>query len=182
LVFLLFTSIVIFYIAYRFIYWDRLYINILLKQKKQLTLFAELFEQLHESLVITNKQQEIIKINKAFEKTTGYKEAEVIGKPLHIINSGIHKKDYQIWKIVQEQGSWQGEFLNQRKDGKIYPEKLSISKITDDKGEITNYIGIFTDITKIRQAEGKIDFLTYYDPITQLPRRSFFLIQTDNHD
>ncbi|MBO8157356.1 MAG: EAL domain-containing protein [Bacillaceae bacterium] len=179
--FLLFTALIMFYIAKRFIFRDREYIRLLLKQKQQLKLYASVFEQMKEGLMIADKDKKIIKVNPAFIQTTGYTDREVIGKPAGILKSGLHNRDFykKMWESIRTKGQWHGEIINQRKSGEFYPEKLSINSIKNDNGEVENYVGIFTDITEERKAEGKIDFLTYYDPITHLPRRKLFLAQTD---
>lgn len=178
--FLAFTSIIIFYIAWRFIYWDRTYITVLLKNRQKLQLFARVFEQLQEGLVITDENQRITNVNKAFEEITGFTEKDVLGKPLSSIKTGVEKKEnfQQIWNTVNKEGSWSGEFINQKKNGRLYPEKLSLTKISNCHGNKTNFIGVFSDITEERNAKGKIDFLTYHDPITHLPRRALFLMIT----
>lgn len=177
--FLLFTALIMFYIALRFIFRDRQYIQLLLNQKQQLKLYATVFERMQEGLMITDKNKRIVKINPAFTRTTGYTAKEVIGKSAGILKSGLHHRNFykKMWESIYTTGKWQGEIINQRKNGEFYPEKLSINSIKNNNGEIENYIGIFTDITNERKAEGKIDFLTYYDPITHLPRRKFFLAQ-----
>lgn len=181
-VFLLITIAIMFYISLRFIYRDREQIRTLVDQQLELTIYKSIFDQMHEGLVITNNKEEIITINPSFTEMTGYEENEVIGKTPSILSSGLHSREFysNLKKDLKKTGSWHGEIINQRKNGQIYPEQLSISEIRNMSGEITNYIGVFTDISSQRNAEGKIEFLTHYDSYTRLPKFSLFMKHLSN--
>lgn len=181
-VFLLITTAIMFYISLRFIYRDREQIRTLVDQQLELTIYKSIFDQMHEGLVITNNKEEIITINPSFTKMTGYNENEVIGKTPSILSSGLHSREFysNFKKELKKTGRWHGEIINQRKNGQIYPEQLSISEIRNMNGSITNYIGVFTDISSQRNAEGKIEFLTHYDSYTRLPKFSLFMKHLSN--
>ncbi len=181
-VFLLITTAIMFYISLRFIYRDREQIRTLVDQQLELTIYKSIFDQMHEGLVITNNKEEIITINPSFTEMTGYMENEVIGKTPSILSSGLHSREFyaNLKKELKKTGRWHGEIINQRKNGQIYPEQLSISEIRNMNGSITNYIGVFTDISSQRNAEGKIEFLTHYDSYTRLPKFSLFMKHLSN--
>ncbi|WP_374723995.1 putative bifunctional diguanylate cyclase/phosphodiesterase [Calidifontibacillus erzurumensis] len=182
-IFLLITLPIMFYIAYRFIYRSMEQIEILTDQQLKLTIYKSVFDQMNEGLVITNAKEEIIKVNPSFTVMTGYREDEVIGKTPAILSSGLHSREFydNMKKELRENGRWQGEIINQRKNGQFYPEQLSISEIRNLKGEITHYIGVFTDMTHQRKAEGKIEFLTHYDTHTKLPKYNLFMKHLHNY-
>lgn len=181
-IFLLITAAIMFYISLRFIYRDREQIRQLVDQQLELTIYKSIFDQMREGLVITNNKEEIITINSSFTEMTGYEENEVIGKTPSILSSGLHSREFysNLKKELRKNGRWQGEIINQRKNGQIYPEQLSISEIRNMNGSITNYIGVFTDISTQRKAEGKIEFLTHYDSYTRLPKFSLFMKHLSN--
>lgn len=181
-VFLLITTAIMFYISLRFIYRDREQIRTLVDQQLELTIYKSIFDQMHEGLVITNNKEEIITINPSFTEMTGYKENEVIGKTPSILSSGLHSREFytNLKKELKKNGRWHGEIINQRKNGQIFPEQLSISEIRNMNGVVTNYIGVFTDISSQRKAEGKIEFLTHYDSYTRLPKFSLFMKHLSN--
>jgi diguanylate cyclase (GGDEF)-like protein len=79
-----------------------------------------------------------------------------------------------MWEQLQAEGTWSGEIWNRRKNGEIYPEWLSISKVEDRNGQVLNYIGLFMDITAIKTADDRIRYLAHHDPLTRLPNRSLF--------
>jgi PAS domain S-box-containing protein len=89
----------------------------------------------------------IIAANQAFSNTTGYDVAEVVGKNPRMFNSGRHDAEFfkEFWTTLQSKGIWQGEIWNRRKNGEIFPEWLRISTISNDRGEVTHYLSIFSD-------------------------------------
>ena len=138
----------------------------------ELRIAATAFES-QEGMSITDADQVILKVNKAFTRITGYSPAEVIGQSHALLNSGRH--DVHFYQALQhslkQNGYWEGEIWNRRKNGEIYPAWLSITTVSDADNRITNYVAAFTDITKDKEAEEIIHNLAYYDPLTALPNR-----------
>jgi len=138
----------------------------------ELRIAATAFES-QEGMSITDANQTILKINKAFTRITGYSPEEVIGKTHALLNSG--RQDGHFYSVLQhalkQDGYWEGEIWNRRKNGEIYPQWLSITTVSDANNQITNYVAAFTDITKDKEAEETIHNLAYYDPLTALPNR-----------
>jgi len=181
--FLLITTMIMFYISLTFIYRYRQQIKILMNQQLELKIYKSIFDQMHEGLVITDSNEKILSVNPSFTVMTGYREDEVIGKTPAILSSGIHSQEFysNMKKELQKTGRWQGEIVNQRKNGQIFPEQLSISEIRNTDGTITNYIGVFTDISYQRKVEGKVEFLTHYDSFTRLPKFNLFMKHLHNY-
>ena len=147
----------------------------------KLQLLARLFEQSSEGLLITNSQQQVVMVNQAFCNISGYRPEEVVGKDPKLLSSGKHDKAFyqKMWQAIQQQGVWKGEIWNRRKDGTIYPEWLSISKIDGpEPGEIY-YVGLFSDITQYKEDEAQIRFLAQYDALTSLPNRALLMDRTE---
>ena len=143
---------------------------------ERLQLFVKMFDNSGEAIVITDAQLKIIAVNPAFYAITQYVEEEVIGKNPNILRSGRQdEKFYQaMWRSINETGMWQGEIWNRRKNGEIYPEWLSIGTVKNTHDEIINYIALFSDITKRKEAEAHIERLAHYDSLTLLPNRALF--------
>ncbi|MFA6062602.1 MAG: diguanylate cyclase [Gallionella sp.] len=143
---------------------------------ERLQLFAKMFENSGEAIIITDAAKNILTVNPAFEQITEYSLTEVIGHNPGMLSSG--KQDaafYQkMWTSISEKGSWSGEIWNRRKSGEIYPEWLSIGSVKNGKGQVINYISLFSDITKRKEAEQRIQFMAHYDSLTQLPNRALF--------
>ncbi|MBV5278097.1 MAG: diguanylate cyclase, partial [Campylobacteraceae bacterium] len=151
-----------------------------LKQKEiQLEQSAVFYENSNEGIVITDTKGKIVSVNKAFCKITGFTKDEAIGKTPKLFNSGIHDKNFyeNMWDSLKNNGSWQGEIWNKRKNGEIYPEWLSIAKAVNPKYNEEFFIAIFTDITTLKEADKKLHFYANHDVLTGLANR----VQFDAH-
>jgi diguanylate cyclase (GGDEF)-like protein/PAS domain S-box-containing protein len=140
-------------------------------------LLAEIYSSSYSGVMITDFQGHIVEVNAAFSRITGYSAEEVRGKNPQILSSGQHDHLYfeEMWTRIKTDGHWQGEIWNRRKSGEIYPEWLSINPVRDKSGQITNYVGMFSDISQRKDAEAKIHQLAFYDSLTKLPNRQFLL-------
>jgi diguanylate cyclase (GGDEF)-like protein/PAS domain S-box-containing protein len=144
------------------------------RAEAQLRLAARVFEQSGEGILITDARHTILMVNQAFTAITGYSEADVLGQTPRMLASGRHDQAFYraIWEAISEQGRWQGEVWNRRKDGSLYPELLSIIRVLDAQGAVTHYIGISSDITQHKTAQARIQRLAHFDPLTGLPNRA----------
>ncbi len=145
--------------------------------EKQLRLAATIFNGTQEGITITDMQGQIITVNPAFCTITGYSEAELIGKNPRVLKSGRHDSEFyrRMFGIIAAEGYWQGEIWNRRKNCEIYPEWLTVSSVRDERGKVTNYIGTFIDITRVKQSEAQLEHLAHHDPLTDLPNRLLLL-------
>jgi PAS domain S-box-containing protein len=116
------------------------------------------YENTNEGIMITNSKNEIIDVNHSFCKTTGYSYEEVIGKNPSILKSNIKESDFyrQMWQELKDNGSWHGEITNKKKNGELYEEYLNINTIKNNDGTVINYIGIFSDVSVLKQQEKMI--------------------------
>ncbi|PMP72102.1 MAG: hypothetical protein C0187_02300 [Calditerrivibrio nitroreducens] len=128
-------------------------------------------------IVITDINGIIIDVNDAFLRITGYDRDDVIGKKPSILKSGIHDEKFyeDIWENLSKRGVWEGEIWNKRKNNEIYPEYLSIFTINDEQGRPKYYVGSFIEISEIKRYEEKLEFLAYYNEVTKLPNKRFFI-------
>jgi diguanylate cyclase (GGDEF)-like protein/PAS domain S-box-containing protein len=139
-------------------------------------LVSKAFESTAEGIFITNERADIISINKAFTEITGFSPDEVLGEQTHLFQSEHRDQEFfdQLWDSLDVTGRWQGEIWNRNKDGEIFPEWLTISTVKNERGEVTNYIGVFTDITARKKSEERLRYLATHDPLTDLPNRDLF--------
>ncbi len=134
-----------------------------------------------DGIMVTDESGIIQTINPAFSILTGYSEADALGKSASLISSGKHNADFytRMWEEINRQGSWQGEIWNRRKNGEIFPEWLTITRVRESHSGRTLYAGIFSDITERKKSERIIENLAYYDPLTRLPNRQLLQDRLD---
>jgi PAS domain S-box-containing protein len=115
-------------------------------------------EQSTATIVITDIRGHIEYVNPQFEKSTGYKTSEVIGKNPRILKSEeLNPVNYEeLWKTILNGETWHGEFLNVKKDKTRYWESAIISPITNRKGTITHFIAIKEDITERKRIQEEL--------------------------
>lgn len=142
----------------------------------ELRVAATAFET-QEAIMVTDANREILRVNQAFTRITGYSAEEAKGQNPVMLKSERHNDQFynDIWATVARDKYWQGEVWNRRKNGEVYPEWCTITAVTNTEGQITNYIGAFSDISQHKQDEEKIHNLAFYDPLTKLPNRRLML-------
>ncbi|MBF0448495.1 MAG: EAL domain-containing protein [Magnetococcales bacterium] len=146
------------------------------KAESRLRLAAKVFENASEAILITDADARIINVNSAYTTISGFEREDVIGQNPSIGKSGRHDDDFYsaLWRKLQADGMWQGEIWDRRKNGEIYPKWLTINVVCNEKDVITNYVGIFSDISHIKATEKNLEQLAFYDPLTKLPNRLLF--------
>ncbi|MDD5057813.1 MAG: diguanylate cyclase [Sideroxydans sp.] len=146
------------------------------RANERLELFAKMFENSGEAILITDADSNILTVNPAFEQITQYSSAEVVGKNPRMLGSGKQNAEFftAMWHSIETTGRWSGEIWNRRKNGEVYPEWLSIGVVKNAQGQIINYISSFSDITKRKVDEQQIKFLAHFDSLTRLPNRVLF--------
>ncbi|MDO9220242.1 MAG: EAL domain-containing protein, partial [Thiobacillus sp.] len=139
----------------------------------KLRLAASVFTHAHEGIMITASDGAIIDVNDAFSQITGYSRDEVIGRNPRILSSGRQEPAFYaaMWRDLVEHGYWYGEVWNQRKSGELYVELQAISAVRDAKGNVLQYVSLFSDITELKEHALKLERIAHYDALTTLPNR-----------
>ncbi|WP_018149993.1 sensor domain-containing protein [Leeia oryzae] len=140
---------------------------------EQLKLLSTVFAASQQGIMIVDAQVNIVEVNDAFTRITGYTREEVLGKQPSLLSSGRQTKDFYhlLWSDVSQKGRWQGEIWNRRKSGEIYAELLSIDTVKDEQGHLQNYVAIFTDISQIKAYQNELERIAHFDVLTGLPNR-----------
>jgi diguanylate cyclase (GGDEF)-like protein/PAS domain S-box-containing protein len=136
-------------------------------------LAASVFDNAHEGIMITDPAGRIIEVNTTFSELTGFSREEVIGQTTDLLRSGHHDAAFyrEMWETIRSKGFWRGEVWNRKKSGEIFVEQLTISTVRNRAGDISHFVGIFSDITVIKEHQQRLEHLAHFDALTQLPNR-----------
>lgn len=131
-------------------------------------LLMELFNKAQEGMIITDDKARILVCNDAFCRISGFTEEELIGNNPSILSSGRQDKDFykDMWLSIEENGSWVGEVWNRKKDGTFYAELLSVNKVNIPGSDTVHYLGMMSDITKMKEHHTSLEKLAHYDALT----------------
>ena len=123
--------------------------------EKKLRLQAAALESAANAIIITDATGNIQWVNPAFERLTKYSSNEIMGHNPRLLKSGQHDSHFyrSMWNAILSGCTWQGELVNRRKDGSLYTEHQTVTPVRDEKGVITNFVGIKVDITEQKRAE-----------------------------
>lgn len=144
------------------------------KTQRYGNLMLHTFENIQEGILITDVNQNIEYVNRAFTVITGYSREEALGKQPSMLASGVHDRDFyeSMWYRLENNGQWQGEIWNKKKDGSLYPEWLNIQSVKDEENRIAHYIASFSDISSKKKFEDQLRYLSLFDRLTGLANRS----------
>ncbi len=118
------------------------------KTEEELQLLSGAIMSTDDSVYITDMENKIIFVNRAFYESYGYKEEDIIGKDSNILwigkpQSGRTRSVFQIIK-----SAWGVGFYHKRKDGSVFPVSLSRSIIKDSNGNEVAVVGVARDISE----------------------------------
>ena len=158
--------------------------------EEQARLATSVFTNTQEGILITNTDNHIIDVNPAGCQLTGYSREELLGKNPRFLNAHIQPAEAytEMRQSITDTGHWQGDLWNRKKNGEVYAERLSIAKVENESGNLTHHVGIFSDITYIKDHQAELEQIANNDALTGLPNRlllrdrmSQALAQTSRH-
>ncbi|ABB43808.1 diguanylate cyclase/phosphodiesterase with PAS/PAC sensor(s) [Sulfurimonas denitrificans DSM 1251] len=146
------------------------------EHEKELEIASNVFKYSSDGIVITDKNNNIVSVNKSFEKLTGYSKEEIIGKNPKLLSSGWGDEEFykNMWSSLLSNDLWRDELWDRKKDGSLYAIEQTIICVRDKNQDIVNYIGMSRDITEAKNKEEKIHQLAFYDFLTKLPNAKLF--------
>lgn len=154
--------------------------------ENKLRLAASVFTHAREGIAITDARACIIDVNDTLCEMSGYERDELLGSNPRILHSGLQKSEFfhGMWESLINRKHWTGEILNRGKDGEVMTDLVTISAVCDDDDVVQHYVGLFTDITRIKEDQYQLEYAAHYDALTSLPNRVLLadrLVQAMTH-
>lgn len=144
--------------------------------EEQLRLASTVFEAASEGIVILDPEYVLIAINQAFSRVTGFDIDDMLGR--NVVELPCSRDARRHFPVIRQallnHGSWQGELVEARKNGELYPQWLQLSVVRDVRGNVSHIVGFFADLSARRESEERMRYLTHYDELTGLANRSLF--------
>jgi diguanylate cyclase (GGDEF)-like protein/PAS domain S-box-containing protein len=146
------------------------------RMEEWLQLAASIYEHSSEAIVVTDENNLVVEVNPAFTTITGYSPDEVRGQNPRLLQSGKHDREFyeQMWNTISNDGHWEGEIWDKRKNGEVYPKWINISVLHNSDGSVYRYVAQFSDITEKKKKEEMIWKQANFDMLTGLPNRRLF--------
>jgi diguanylate cyclase (GGDEF)-like protein/PAS domain S-box-containing protein len=149
--------------------------------EEKLRLAATVLEHIADGVMVIDVHGRIVATNPAYTQITGYTESEAVGRESGLTRASLassagHDPEFydSLWRGLAETGFWRGEIWSTRKNGEVYLEWLTVSAVRDDNDTVSHYVCVFSDITKLKESQEKLDHLAHHDALTGLPNRLLF--------
>jgi diguanylate cyclase (GGDEF)-like protein/PAS domain S-box-containing protein len=149
--------------------------------EEKLRLAATVLEHIADGVMVIDVHGRIVATNPAYTQITGYTESEAVGTESGLTRASLassagHEPAFYdgLWRDLAETGFWRGEIWSTRKNGEVYLEWLTVSAVRDDDDTVSHYVCVFSDITRLKESQEKLDHLAHHDPLTGLPNRLMF--------
>ncbi len=146
------------------------------QRERELQLDQAIIDQVSQPILITDQDSNIVDANDAFCEMTGYQWGELRGKTPALLKSGLHDQEYyrRMWDNLMSEGRWQSEVWLRTKSGEILPRLMSVTRVCDDDQDTCRYVGIYADITALKENQARLENLAHFDVLTGVANRILF--------
>ncbi|HCL3170648.1 TPA: cyclic di-GMP receptor MorA [Pseudomonas aeruginosa] len=150
--------------------------GLLRRAERELRMAATVFEHSTAAIMVTDPAGYIVQVNDSFSRLTGYSPADVLDQQPRLLTADRQEANQlkHVLASLQHSGSWEGEILQKRKTGELYPSWVGITAVRDEEGDLVSFVCFFSDISERKASERRIHRLAYYDALTHLPNRTLF--------
>ncbi|MEA5388056.1 PAS domain S-box protein [Haloarculaceae archaeon H-GB11] len=148
------------------------------ERERRLQKFEKMVEHTGHAVFFTDVDGQIEYVNPAFEDLTGYTSADALGETPDLLSSGEHDEAFfaNLWETVLDGNIWSGEIVNECKDGTRFVANHTIAPVTDDSGDVTDFVAIYDDITERKERERR---LQTHELVVQTINEVAFLVDED---
>ena len=145
-------------------------------QAEQQRLAATVFGAMSEGIAVLDTDFHLLALNQAFTRITGYEQEDCIGKNFLELPCSLDARRHfpSVHLALEQRGGWQGELVEARKNGELYPQWFQVSVIPDDRGTISHLVVFLSDLSARRASEEHMHFLRHHDELTGLSNRGQF--------
>ena len=149
--------------------------------REQLKLLDRVFASVSEAVVILDSRRVVTHVNEAFTEITLLKPEQVIGtsRTFKLINEPNFKFHRNLLTSLKDKGKWEGRVSLRRTNGELFPATATISAVTDQQGEVSHFVMIFSDLSALESTHEELKYLADHDNLTDLPNRRLFLDRLD---
>ena len=138
-------------------------------------LISTVFENSREGMVILDQDLQVVSVNEAFCKIADLDMRSALGqKPRFIDDLMATRTGTDILYSLHKTDYWMGEIVGKKKDGMSYPLWLTLNAVKDDRGQLTNYVALMTDVSDIKRSQEELEYVATHDFLTNLPNRVLF--------
>ncbi|GGY58554.1 hypothetical protein GCM10007071_00870 [Marinobacter zhanjiangensis] len=139
-----------------------------------MTLQSSMIENAHTGILAADANRRVIYANPAIARMNNVRLDRILGRPLSEFRSGAHDERFfsELWQQVEETGQWQGEVVAWRRDGSLYNQWVTVTRVNDSKQQASYYVLFVTDVTEEKADKERLRYLAFYDPLTDLPNRA----------
>jgi diguanylate cyclase (GGDEF)-like protein/PAS domain S-box-containing protein len=140
--------------------------------EERIRLHAAALESTRDGMMVLGGDKALVSVNPAFTTLTGYAEDEVIGlTPEFLLTDQADEFLIALRFHLRHHADWQGEVWFKHRNGTPFMTQLSVAAVHSTHGEPSHFVGVFTDITQLKETEQRLARMAHFDPLTGLPNR-----------